>query len=418
VSEPAVSRAGKSLYHAVALGMSVYSRIAFRVGLATGPETWPLRRHEILLATHRAETDVPVLCSVFYREGLVRKRGRPKLRFAARDDMFERGFFAGFPPELPLRARRMLYPIAAGRLLPGVRVSPVPYPGAHVMRLGSALGALPGDTPLRDLVAEDVRARLEARADEAGLPKPVKARDVLRGEFADLLWRGYERDDLAAPAFEEAWRRRSELATEQLRQVVDVIARGEPMLFFPEGRPSPDGEIGPLRGGLRLLLRRGRPDAVRAVALAYDHLTCGRPYVELSSGAPFPPPTERVDEVVLGALKAVTPLTCGQVLAHELLSVARAGGGRLSPTGLEQALTGAVEAAYGVGRPVAGSLRQPETLRERLEDALRRLARDGLMSAETPRLLGLHKDAILADAGLVRLEREYNTAAGAPADVT
>ena len=52
---------------------------------------------------------------------------------------------------------------------------------------------------------------------------------------------------------------------------------GNVLIVFPEGRPSPDGEIGPIKPGIGALVRRGKPRAVRPLALAYDPLVRGAP---------------------------------------------------------------------------------------------------------------------------------------------
>src|SRR5262245_4812281 len=267
--------------------MWAYSRAAFRVRTLF-PPGFVLRRGSMLVATHRAESDVPVICASIFLHAGVWRRSNPRLHFAARDDLFERGFFAGFPPGLPTRLRRLLWRIDAGPYLPLVRVNPLPYPSAETLRLASGLEVLRAEEPLAELVPARLLADLRHRAQVVGLPEPVVTGDVVRGEFADLLWEGFSREELAHPSLVAAWRRRREVAASDLRQVIEVIRSGEPMLFFPEGRPSPDGAIGPLRPGMGFLVRRGRPETLQAIGLAYDPMTLGRPYVHVATGPEIP----------------------------------------------------------------------------------------------------------------------------------
>ena len=397
------------LYGAVALGMWAYVHAAFRVQVL-GAAGFRVCRGDVLVATHRAESDVPLICPAVYVAGGLWRPSRPRLRFAAREDMFDRGFFAGFPPGLSPRARRLLYPIRVGGILPCVRVHPLPYPTPTMLRLGRALESLPHSTPLADVVPEAALAELAERAAEVGLPRPLTARDALKGEFADLLWRVYPRDELSAPALDEAWSRRTLFAGEQVRDLVELVRSGEPMLFFPEGRPSPDGSIGPLRRGLSLIVRRGRAGRLRAVSIAYDSHTRGRPHALLAFGEPFAPRTEDVDGQVLLALRRALPLTCGQVVARCLLDAARAGRTTIGTSELDLALASEVVRARSEGRPADQALLVEETRRRRLSDALAWALDLRLARTSDRRTLVLDAERVALDPLIARSAREHESA--------
>jgi hypothetical protein len=384
--------------------MSAYTRAAFR-SRTLFPPGFVLRRGSMLVAAHRAETDVPVICaSVFFHAGLWR-RSSPRLHFAARDDLFERGFFAGFPPGLPLPVRRLLWPIDAGPFLPLVRVNPLPYPSAETMRLAAALSELSAGEPLAGLVPDETLAALNARARSVRLPTPVLVGDAMRGEYADLLWKDVSRDELGHPAFEAAWRRRSEVAAADLRGVVELVRSGEPMLFFPEGRPSPDGAVGPLRPGMRLLVRRGRPESLQPIGVAYDPITVGRPYAYVAAGRATVPPEHDVDDAVLAALSSALPLTAGQVVAAALVDAA-AGSERIVASALDELVADEAAGDLGAGRPFDPILREPASRRVRLADALRWTLREGLARRDGPTAVGLEAGRVLADDWVLRLARE------------
>jgi len=128
------------------------------------------------------------------------------------------------------------------------------------------------------------------------------------------------------------------------RELVDVVSRGAVLLIFPEGRPSPNGEIGPLQRGLASLVRRARPQVLQPVGVAYDPLVRGRTRALVSFGEPLAPPGEELEDTVLSALRLATPLTCGQVVAGWIRS------GRRGSVGA--ALEGEVERAVAEGRNV------------------------------------------------------------------
>ena len=348
------------LYDAVAHGMWAYGHAAFRVE-TLGPKL-ELEPGTVILVTHRRETDVPLVCPPLYFGASMRTNRRARMSFAARDDMFLPGFFAGFPPDLPLRVRRLLYGVGVARWLPVVDVYPIR--SARVARLGEVLRARP-DAPLADLVPAETAAAFEARAREARLPPPNRAGDVLLGAYADLLWGAVSPEEGVLDGLDDFWSRRAAQATGDFRTLVEVLRRPGTLVVFPEGRPSPDGEIGPIRPGIGALLRRGRPVAIQPFALAYDPLVSGRTRVHLSLPKPVPPPEDDIEAALLRLLRRSMPLTCGQLVAHRLRAGAEA-----DPADLARALAEAVEAAREEGRPVERELLTADGRRRRLTEAL------------------------------------------------
>jgi hypothetical protein len=340
------------LYDAVGFGMQAYSRTAFRVRYV-GPKRFRLRPGTLIVATHRKESDVPMIAPRLYFGGSLWKHRSEGMHFAARDDMFLRGFFGGFPPELSPRMRRLFFPLSVGRFLPRVAVHPIS--SASTARLVELLedGA---DEPLEKVAPERLLPAFAERAAERGLPAPVEAQDAVRGEYADLLWEPVSRGE----GHEGFWQARAARATSDFRELVSLMRAGRSLLVFPEGRPSPDGEIGPLRRGLDALVRRGRPERILPVTLAYDPLVRTRVEVVLVFAPTIPPPEERFDETLLAELKLRMALTAGQFVAHEL------GEGREPhPAGLAME----VEASRGLGRPVDPLLVDPEKRVAKLAEA-------------------------------------------------
>ena len=349
------------LYDAVGYGMRAYTAAAFRVDVL-GPRRLPLEPGTLVVITHRRETDVPIVApALYFGTGGHRNRGN-RLHFAARDDMFLPGFFAGFPPALPLRLRRLLYPVGVARWLPVVNVFPIR--SASIARLGEVLAARP-DVRLEELVPDAILARFLARASAVGRRGPVRAGDVLRGDYADLLWQPVSAGNGVLEGLDDFWGRRAAGAARDFRTLVELVRARRTLLVFPEGRPSPDGEIGPVRPGIGALVRRGKPVAVRPLALAYDPLVPGRPRVHLAVGEAVPPPGEETERELLGLLRGTMPLTCGQVVAAALAQRAEA-----DPPALERRLDEAVAMAEEEGRPVERDLATKEGRRRRLAEAL------------------------------------------------
>jgi hypothetical protein len=349
------------LYDAVAAGMWAYSNAAFHIEVL-GPRRLALRPGTVILVTHRRETDVPVICPPLYHRAGMRTNHAVRMSFAARDDMFLPGFFAGFPPDVPRRARRLLYRVSVARWLPVVRVHPIR--SASVARLGEVLRAR-ADAPLAELVPAETAAAFRARAAEAGLPEPARAGDVFRGDYADLLWRGVSPGDGVVNGLEEFWSRRATQAAGDFRALVEILRAPGVLVVFPEGRPSPDGAIGPIRPGIGALLRRGRPAAIQPLALAYDPLVRGRTRIVLALPDAVEPPTDDAETALLRLLRRSLPLTCGQFVANRLSEGAEA-----DAVSLRRALADAVEESRASGRPVEPALLSAEGRARRLAEAL------------------------------------------------
>ena len=321
------------LYDAVAAGMWAYSRSAFRV-VVVGPARLELGPGTLVLVTHRRETDVPLVGPPIYRRAGLWRAREPleRLSFATRDDLFLPGFFAGFPPSLAPACRRALFPFGVGRWLG--RLEGHPLRSATTARLGEPLHARPTEA-LAAVLPPACAAAFAERAESMGHPEPTRVADVLRGEYADLLWRPVSPGELAGD--EGFWAKRTAQAAADFRALVELLRAGGRLLVFPEGRPSPDGQIGPLERGVEALIRRGRPTALLPVGLAYDPLVRGRTRVVVALGRPVPP---RVDPLAL--LRRTFPLTAGQIVAagvspDEALDEARAEGRPVDPVLLDPA---------------------------------------------------------------------------------
>ena len=404
------------LYDAIALGMWVNTRSLYRV-TTIGPSAARLRRGTLIVSTHRAESDVPLICpSIYLGYRLWRQRSvRP--HFAAREDVFEAGFFAGFPAGLPLVARRALYGVGVGRVLGRLPMHPVPYPDARRLRLGRALAAVPATAPLEPLLPADAYGLVRKRAREVGLAEPRVVGDVLNGTYADLLWRFYRRPELGHTAFDEAWARRAVEATAEIRGLVDLLRSGQALMVFPEGRPSPDGSIGPVRGGAGMLVRRGRPESVLPVGIAYDPLQPGRPRAFVAFGEPLDDLGGNVEASILRALMRTTPLTCGQVVAGRLVDVVDSGLDTVTLADLDAGLSATVSAAQADGRPVDPFLLESRGRRERLSGCAITLSRLGVARIRDRRSLVVDPEAIRRSVPVGRLALEYASAwAGAELD--
>jgi 1-acyl-sn-glycerol-3-phosphate acyltransferase len=308
------------LYDLGAYALAVYTRARFH--LCVLGERLRLEPRTLIVSSHRSDADVPVLATALYPVLHGRWRRGPRLHFAVRDDLFIPGFFAGYPPGLPSLLRRALFPIGIGGIMRGA-LPCHPIRSATRMRLVEYLREFEPDSPR------------------------------LSGKHARDLWQVLTPDDLDAT---EAWAWRRAAALEDFRALVDVVRRGDSLVIFPEGRPSPDGTVGPLMDGVGAIVRRARPSQVIALAPAYDPLVEGRTRAYLAVSAPHAPGVD-----VLELLKRTTPLTVGDSVAAALAD------GDDPYARLDRD----VAAAREEGRPCAPELDDEHERRRRVEAAVR-----------------------------------------------
>jgi Acyltransferase len=350
----------------VAAGMAAYVRLRLRPRVF-GLEHLRLEPGTIVAPNHRSDNDVPVLVSALYPQwARAVARGVPWPTFATDDHALLPGFLSGYPPQIPLWLRQLLWPIRVGGVLER-HLQCVPVREPTRMRLVEVLRAEPR-LALDGQLPSELRAALVRRAAERHRPAPQRAEDVLHGVYADLLWTEIDRDDVACHG--DVWREHAHAAVQDFRQLGQTLRSGGLVVIYPEGELSPDGRIGPLKHGMASLARRGRARWVQPVAICYDRLAGARPWVYVSVAPAVEPQPGRITDDVAVALRRSTPLTAGQIVAWQLTR------GAASVPAIEGAATDWIERARAAGRPIEPALIGPER-RAFLRGVLRRALRAG-----------------------------------------
>ncbi len=400
-------RPSELLYDAVATGMWIYTRAAFRT-IVLGERELRMRAGLLAVATHRSDADVPLICSTLFFADRMWRRHHLRLHFAARDDLFQRGVLAGLAPGLPLRVRRLLFALDPAPFLPLVRVNPIR--GTTTVKVAQVLATFAPTAALDAALPDSEASRFRTEARELGVESPVTVGEAFRPEFAGLLWRDLAQSELDGPAYRDLWQARAQGAAADLRRLIALVRAGEPLLLFPEGRPSADGTIGPLRRGLDLLVRRGKPKLLLPLAIAYDPLTAGRTLAYLSVGEPFAPPSMSIDSVILEALRRTMPLTCAQVVSHSLLQAVERGVETVTAGALEADVAGAAARAKAERRACDPRLAAVAPRRRRLSECLAALVALGLVRTSDGRGLVLDRRRLATDPHVRRAAREYASA--------
>ena len=381
------------LYSVVGAGMWAFTRSRFRVEVAGNPLP-RVGEGQLWIATHRAETDVPLLAGLLYVHAGMWRGAPSRLHFAARDDLFRPGVVAAGIP-LPGPLARLAWPLSPGPWLPRVRVHPIRRPTG--LKLEQVLADLPGDTPLAGVLGPRLIALLDAGAARRGRPRPGIVDDVRDPRYARELWDDVAEADLVEGSGREIWRSHIARAAGDVRRIVGLVRDGLPTLLFPEGRVSPDGSIGPISDVLDLVARRGRPRNIVPLGIAYDPLTRRRTEVTVGVGAPIQPGAEPMQTLAARALRRAMPVTCGQVLARFVTDARRHDGTPATVGDLGRLLDQVVHTAANGNRPVVPSLLSPSRRPGRLREGLDALERRGCISLLPEGAVRLDSERIRAD---------------------
>lgn len=389
------------LYEIVGFGMWAVSRARFDVQVVGRVPR--VARGQVWIATHRAETDVPLIGGLLTTRGGMWRPGAARMHFAARDDLFAPGVVsAGL--RLPGRLARVAWQLTPGTWLPRVRAHPVRRPVG--LKLSQALGGVDPDVPVADVVGPQILVALAARASQVGRRPPSTVGEARDATFARALWQDVTRDDLCGHRGGEVWRSHVTRAAGDLRRLVGVVRDGEPLLLFPEGRVSPDGSIGPVGDVLEVIVRRGSPTSVVPIGIAYDPLRRGRVTVAVNVGSPHAPDGTPLCGLMSDRLRRCTPVTVGQVVARELTAVAASGGGMIASRSILEALADTHDRARHEHRPSVRGIRSAGRRVRSLARALDALEARGLTEGGPLGDIRIHPDAVLADAVVQRLVQE------------
>ncbi len=305
----------------------------------TGLEHYSRTRPTLIVASHRRDTDGPLLGSA-----LIDRRGRrpvgPLPHFVAREDLFRRGFLREYLTGWPRPLRELLGVINVAPVLELLHAHPMRrIPERSLWETLEDVRAVCGDLPITEVLrprwVEEVR-RLAPRG-AAGL----KVSDVLKRRYRPVLRLRYGLSKLTRECFRAIKPHERQVIEAQLGRFVALLDRGESVQLEPEGTVSTDGSFHRIRNGLYTLLARAkRPPPVLPVGITYDFICSGCTRVFVNVGPELTGlealPRREVNARVARAIRALTTVTVSQLATRHLLeAVGPAGGGSVTAAELE-----------------------------------------------------------------------------------
>lgn len=242
------------------------------------PPDFHLPPGTVVISNHQRDADAPIVGT-----GLCQRRGlrftRPLTHFAAREDLFRRGFLseyvAGWPPPLP----QLLGRIPLRGFFEILRTQPIRRVRefSAVETLEAAVAAGLGECD--PAVILNARGQREFSGRGGTLPARLSA---IRPPKRRTLW-GLRR--LRATALQKLAPGFRATIAAQLQGFAALLDAGQLLYFSPEGVISADGRFGRVRAGLRLLCGlTAVPPRLLPVALSYDGLGSGKLRVIMQVG--------------------------------------------------------------------------------------------------------------------------------------
>lgn len=239
----------------------------------TGLEHYTATPATLVVSNHRRDNDGPLLASVLLR----RQDGRfiaPIPHFAAREDLFERGFLAHYLRRCPASLRPLLKMIDLSPCLVGA----YPLQRTHECSVAKALqdvitylGDMPATEALRPQSLRNLATKLKFD------PQSFTISQLLH-DYEHKLWRrhyGYRHLRLAV--FRRIRPHLHDLIDHQIDHFTQLLEHGQVLILEPEGRLSLDGALRRPRAALHELINRpNRPVRVLPISITYDPLTTGR----------------------------------------------------------------------------------------------------------------------------------------------
>ncbi|MGH8321628.1 MAG: hypothetical protein ACRESX_11480, partial [Gammaproteobacteria bacterium] len=286
---------------------------------------WPpgfrLAPGTLIVSNHQRDADVPILATTLcQREGVYLRQPLPF--FAAREDLFRRGFLAEYATGWSRYLRPLLGTISLAWMFRIARCEPMrrlrEFTLAETLNILSETGFAQADP----VTVFNARGRREITAALGRLPPHVREISPYRLGPLRLSYWGLRRLRVATyravkPSFHAT-------ITAQLQRFASVLDSGRSLYFAPEGVISTTGRFGHIRAGARQVCRlTAAPPQVLPVALSYDALGPGRLRVIINVGelvhAPDPSSQESFAAGLRNAILKLYVVTPSHLIAKFLV---------------------------------------------------------------------------------------------------
>ena len=269
----------------VAVSFYIGTRAVFDIRVQ-GLHNFSVSPSTIIAIGHKRDLDEIIIPSTLHlRKTLFRPRFR--MWFAARDDVFDRGFLSTHF-QLPRFLSRPMYAINLSPVMAAFRAKPISrLNGSNVGHMLRQVYECEGNVPLKDVLKEQWITKLATlllSPVSSGLDN-VRLKDSLNYGYHTLHVQDADLSMLETHILERIRPLLLDKVNSQLNCFSKRLDEGGILFFTPEDVHSPDGRFGPVRSGLHRVIRTAQADVrILPVNITYDFMTVGRTRAHITIG--------------------------------------------------------------------------------------------------------------------------------------
>lgn len=303
-------------------------RAVFRVHVQ-GLHNFTVSPSTIIAISHKRDFDEIIIPSTLhFRKTLFRPRFR--MWFAARDDLFDRGFLSEHF-QLPRFLAYLIDAIDLSAVMAAFRARPIGRLNySKVGRMLRDVYKCEGNISLKDTL------KMKWVAELANLLPPSQKSKLINIHLKDFLRYQYHvlhihKGDLSMLKGNVLGRLRLFLVNKianQLSLFSNILDEGGILFFTPEDEHSPDGRFGPMKSGLTRLVRMTQAVVrILPINITYDFMTVGRMRIHITIGPEITSlkrlTKNEFERIVQREITRLGVVNVGQLGSHCLLRVAQ-----------------------------------------------------------------------------------------------
>ena len=279
------STAGTLFTDLLAVFFYIGTRALFNIQVQ-GLHNFSVSPSMIIAISHKRDLDEIIIPSTLH---VSKTLFRPRFRmwFAARDDVFDRGFLSGHF-QLPRFLAHPMYAINLSPVMAAFRAQPIGrLTRSKVGRILRDVYRCEGNVALKDILKAKWITEFASL-----LPPPLNSnlnntrlKDFLSYDYHVLHVRKGDLSMLKSDVLERIRPFLLDKIDSQLSRFSSILDEGGILFFTPEDDHSPDGRFGPMKSGLHRLIRMVQTDVrILPVNIAYDFMTAGRMRIHVTIG--------------------------------------------------------------------------------------------------------------------------------------
>ncbi len=279
------STTGTLFTNVLAVFFYIGTRALFHIQVR-GLHNFTVSPSTIIAISHKRDLDEIIIPSTLH---LSKTIFRPRFRmwFAARDDVFDKGFLSEHF-QLPRFLTRPIHAINLSAVMAAFRAQPIGrLTHSKVGRILRDVYRCEGNVALKDVLQTKwitEFTNLLPPSLESNLNN-TRLKDFLSYDYRDLHIQEGDLSMLKSDVLERIRPFLLGKIDSQLSRFSNILDEGSILFFTPEDEHSPDGRFGPMKSGLYRLVRMAQTDVrILPVNIAYDFMTVGRMRIHVTIG--------------------------------------------------------------------------------------------------------------------------------------